>query len=317
MTVSTTNNRISYTGNGSTTVFAFPYKFIATADIVVYVAGVLQSTGYTVGAPSDTGANITFTSAPASLVSVVILSDPSKLQSTSLPSTGPFPAKSVETMADKLTLLVQRLQDLINRTVRFPDSDDNSLTSQLPVASVRANKYLVFDASGNISTSGLNVQVQADAAAASAVASATSATASSSSAGAASSSASSASTYATSANLSSATATATSANVVATVASLAPTVTVLSGTGAQTMFTLPYAVTTKNLIDVFISGVYQQKSNFSVVGVTLTFTAAPPSGTNNIEIKTAANVTYTLPTSQDYGLITSSATAFADYGALN
>ena len=132
MTVSTTNNRIAYTGNGSTTVFSFPYKFIATSDIVVYVAGVLQSTGYTVGTPGDSGANITFTTAPASLASVVILSDPSKLQSTSLPSTGPFPAKSVETMSDKLTLLVQRLADRINRSMTLSDADVSTASLTLP-----------------------------------------------------------------------------------------------------------------------------------------------------------------------------------------
>lgn len=146
MTVSTTSNRIVYTGNGSTTAFAFPYKFIATADLKVYVGGVLQATGYTVGTPSDTGANVTFSSAPANGAAVIILSDPAQLQATSLPSTGPFPAKSVETMADKLTLLVQRLYDLASRSFTLSDADSATVSTTLPTPT--ANNIIGWNGSG-------------------------------------------------------------------------------------------------------------------------------------------------------------------------
>lgn len=146
MTVSTTLNRIVYTGNGTTTVFSFPYKFIAGADIKVYLAGVLQTTGYTVGTPTDTGANVTFSSAPATGASIVLVSDPARLQSTSLPSTGPFPAKSVETMADKLTLLVQRLYDLATRSLTLSDSDVSTVQTTLP--SPAANNILGWNGNG-------------------------------------------------------------------------------------------------------------------------------------------------------------------------
>lgn len=132
MTVSTTVNRINHIGNGVTTVFAFPYKFIQTADLLVYVAGVLLLSGYTVGAPTDSGANVTFSVAPANGSSIVLVSSPSQLQSTALPSTGPFPAKSVETALDKLTLLVQRASDLIGRSFRLSDSDTTTASTILP-----------------------------------------------------------------------------------------------------------------------------------------------------------------------------------------
>src|SRR5574342_345576 len=132
MTVSSTSNRKEYTGNGVTTVFAFPYKFIATTDIKVYVAGVLQTSGYTVGTPSDSGANVTFSVAPANLASVVIINDPDLLQSSALPSTGPFPSTTVERMVDKVTLQVQRIRDLINRSFTLPDSDTSGASTTLP-----------------------------------------------------------------------------------------------------------------------------------------------------------------------------------------
>ena len=57
-----------------------------------------------------------------------------------------------------------------------------------------------------------------------------------------------------------------------------------NGTGSATAFTLTSDPTTKNNTAVYISGVYQQKSTYSVSGTTLTFSTAPPSGTANIEV---------------------------------
>lgn len=54
----------------------------------------------------------------------------------------------------------------------------------------------------------------------------------------------------------------------------------LTGTGSQTIFTLSGA-TVQN---IFINGVYQNKSTYSVTGSTLTFSEAPPL-TSKIEIQ--------------------------------
>ena len=57
-----------------------------------------------------------------------------------------------------------------------------------------------------------------------------------------------------------------------------------SGNGSQTVFTLTGDPGSKNNTTLIIGGVYQNKANYSVSGTTLTISAAPPSGTNNIEI---------------------------------
>jgi hypothetical protein len=62
------------------------------------------------------------------------------------------------------------------------------------------------------------------------------------------------------------------------------TVDVFSGNGSTTAFTLSGDPGTKNNTFVHISGVYQNKSTYSQSGTTITFSAAPPSGTSNIEI---------------------------------
>lgn len=57
-----------------------------------------------------------------------------------------------------------------------------------------------------------------------------------------------------------------------------------SGNGSQTVFTLLADPLAQVNTYVFISGVYQSKSTYTVLGTTLTFSEAPPTGTNNIEV---------------------------------
>ena len=59
---------------------------------------------------------------------------------------------------------------------------------------------------------------------------------------------------------------------------------VFSGDGSTTGFTLTAAPGSSGAVIVTIDGVKQHTSAYSVSGTTLTFTAAPPSGTNNIEV---------------------------------
>ena len=58
-----------------------------------------------------------------------------------------------------------------------------------------------------------------------------------------------------------------------------------SGTGSQTAFTMTVAPANTSSILVSITGVVQDPSTYSVSGTTLTFSAAPPSGTSNISVR--------------------------------
>ena len=57
-----------------------------------------------------------------------------------------------------------------------------------------------------------------------------------------------------------------------------------SGNGTTTAFTLTYAPASTTSIIVAISGVVQNPNLYSVVGTTITFSPAPPTGTNNISV---------------------------------
>lgn len=81
------------------------------------------------------------------------------------------------------------------------------------------------------------------------------------------------------------------AYVAAAVGTLSAAVTIVRYNGGTAVYTLPVAAPSKDLVDVYIDGVYQQKNTFSLTGLTLTLTEAAPSGTANVEVKVTTAVT--------------------------
>lgn len=68
-----------------------------------------------------------------------------------------------------------------------------------------------------------------------------------------------------------------------TVVAGAATIERFTGTGSQTVFALSAAPYTEDATNIYISGVYQQKNTYSVSGVNITFSEAPPT-TSSIEV---------------------------------
>lgn len=158
MTVSTTDNRVSYAGNGVTTAFSFPNVFFANSDLVVLLvndttgASTTQvlDTDYTVtGAENPAGGTVTMLTAPATGTTLVIYRDPPLTQTTDLVNGDAFDSETLEETFDKLTLMVQRLKDVTDRKIGIPESDATGTGTELPPAVSRANKYLAFDSAGD------------------------------------------------------------------------------------------------------------------------------------------------------------------------
>lgn len=63
-----------------------------------------------------------------------------------------------------------------------------------------------------------------------------------------------------------------------------------SGTGAQTAFTLDVVPHAGNVVDIYVNGLYQNKDTFSVAGAVITFSEAPPAGTDNIEVQVTVTI---------------------------
>jgi hypothetical protein len=159
MTVSSTTTKNSYSGNGSTTVFAYAFKIFAEADLKVIVR---SSTGtettktlnsdYTVsGVGVTSGGNVTFGSAPASGETVLIRREAALTQTTDYTANDPFPAEDHENALDKLTFHTQQQQEELDRAIKLSRTNTMTSTEFTVGASDRANKILAFDSSGEIS----------------------------------------------------------------------------------------------------------------------------------------------------------------------
>lgn len=156
MTVSSTTTKAQYSGNGTTTVFAVPFYFLLNSDLLVILrssAGVettqVLTTNYTVtGAGNENGGSVTMLVAPPAGTTLTILRNAPATQETDLIPNDRLPAESLETALDKLTMLVQQLDEENNRAIKFATTD-TAPAGTLPTSTVRAGKILSFDGSGN------------------------------------------------------------------------------------------------------------------------------------------------------------------------
>jgi microcystin-dependent protein len=172
MTVSSTTTKVSYSGNGTTAVFAYTFKVFNASELVVITR--LNSTGaettetlntaYIVdGVDNASGGNVTFkfnTGNPSDAnysttdfrpqtgETVVIKRVLPITQTTDYTPNDPFPAEVHEEALDKLTFINQQQQEEIDRSFKFAETDTG--TASIPVASERASKYLGFDTNGDV-----------------------------------------------------------------------------------------------------------------------------------------------------------------------
>lgn len=120
MTIATTTNRVSYTGDGVTVTFAYAFEIFLNTDLQVYVNGALKTltVDYTVsGVGSPTGGNVVFVVAPAGAAVIQILRIEPMTQASALPSNDKFPTTTVEAALDKLTMLIQQLNEVNGRAL--------------------------------------------------------------------------------------------------------------------------------------------------------------------------------------------------------
>jgi hypothetical protein len=159
MTVSSSTNRVSYNGNGSTTVFAYTFKAFDQDDLTVIIRSAdgtetvkTITTDYTVsGIGEDGGGNVTFGTAPATGQTVVILREQPFVQELDLVPNDPFPAEVLEGALDKLTFMVQQHEEVLGRTIKASRTNVIAGAEFTISAADRANKVFAFDNAGDLS----------------------------------------------------------------------------------------------------------------------------------------------------------------------
>lgn len=227
MSLSTTTNRINYTGNGVTTNFSFPYRFLANADLVVILRTIatgvevtkVLNTDYTVsGANNQGGGTVTMLVAPTSLETLTIIRDPAAAQEADFVENDPLPSETLETQLDRAFMVMQRLVDKLGRSAILTDGNTVAFDPTLP-ALIVPDTVLKFNATGDGFETG-PTSADIAAAAANAAAAAASAAAALASQTAAATSASNAATSETNAAASAAAAAASAAAAAAQVAAM-------------------------------------------------------------------------------------------------
>lgn len=151
MTISSTTAKVTYNGNGSTTVFAYTFRILDDDDILVQLkdttTGVIttqtKTTDYSVSSVgSASGGNITFVTAPASGNQVILTRSVPLLQETDYTEYDTFPAESHESALDKLTMIAQQLNEVVNRSVKV-DAGVSGFDGTLPTPT--ANSLIRFN----------------------------------------------------------------------------------------------------------------------------------------------------------------------------
>ena len=123
MTVANNYQPIRQLGNGVTTDFSFNFRVLEDEQIVVYELPeggeqqVVDSNEYTVNL-TNSGGNVVFNTAPANGTVIVITRLTPQTQETPYKTSQGFPAAVVEGDFDKLTMMVQELQQDSDRSVK-------------------------------------------------------------------------------------------------------------------------------------------------------------------------------------------------------
>ena len=161
MTISTTTTKNSYSGNGSTTAFAYTFPINSTDEITVIERSATGtetvksegsgSTNYGIADNGAAGGTVTMVTAPASGTTLVILRNTNLTQSTDLVANDPFPAETNESAFDKLQMQIQEVQEEVDRSIKLSRTNTMTSTNFTTSATDRASKILAFDSSGEIS----------------------------------------------------------------------------------------------------------------------------------------------------------------------
>lgn len=144
MTVASETSRLSFSGNGVTTAFAVSFAYRASADLVVTLrdaAGAetaqVETTNWTLVGVSDAGTGgfssgtLTMLVAPATGTTLVISRKPALTQGLDATASGALTAANLEGALDRLTMLVQSMQEQFSRALLLKKST-TTITPVLP-----------------------------------------------------------------------------------------------------------------------------------------------------------------------------------------
>jgi hypothetical protein len=165
MTISSTTVKNSYNGNGSTRTFVYTFKIFQDSDLQVIIRSAngtetikTLNTHYTItGAGNSGGGSVTFLQnlpsydyTPTASEKIILIRNIPQTQSLDYISNDTFPAESHEEGLDRTIMVVQQLQEEVNRSIKLSKTNTMNSTEFFIDASSRAGKIFGFDSNGEL-----------------------------------------------------------------------------------------------------------------------------------------------------------------------
>ena len=143
--------RIQYTANGTTTAFTYPFPIFEASDLLVYLDGTPQTSGYAVGGAGETaGGSATFDAAPASGTVVTLSRSVPVERTTDFAEGGAFRAAVINEELDRIVCMVQQVDEENGRALARPVT--STATASLALPDPAAGKALKWNAAGDALT---------------------------------------------------------------------------------------------------------------------------------------------------------------------
>lgn len=148
--ISNVTRRVVYAASG-TGPYNFTFEILSNTDVAVYRDDTLLTltTDYTVTINANGTGYITLAAAPTGATQIAIVGDRTIQRMTDFVTGGDFFANTVNDEMDQQTIFAQQNAEGLQRALQAPQTDPTSINMVLPRASLRAGRYLGFDANGN------------------------------------------------------------------------------------------------------------------------------------------------------------------------
>lgn len=148
--ISNVTRRVVLSASG-TGPYSFNFEILANTDISVYRDDTLLTltTDYTVTINTNGTGYVTLTATPTGATQIAIVGDRAIQRTSDFTTGGDLFATTLNDELDSQTIFAQQNAEAAERALKAPQTDPTTIDMTLPRATLRANKVLSFDSSGN------------------------------------------------------------------------------------------------------------------------------------------------------------------------
>ena len=156
MTLAAATTRDDYVATSGQTVFPYTFTALVDSDVEVLQNGIALTLGagndYTISGIGTGSGNVTLNVGAATGDKIAIYLDMPIARTTNYQNSGAFLALDVNGDMNKAYLAMQQITTDMQAAIRRPEADPATVGMELPVAADRAQKLLAFDSNGAVTT---------------------------------------------------------------------------------------------------------------------------------------------------------------------